>query len=40
MSKFTARSSLSRRRVLKGAGALAAGIAAPALLRVGSAYAD
>jgi len=40
MTKFTARSPLSRRRILKGAGALAAGIAAPALLRVRSAYAD
>jgi tripartite-type tricarboxylate transporter receptor subunit TctC len=40
MTKFTARSSLSRRRILKGAGALAAGITAPALLSVRSAYAD
>jgi len=40
MTKFTAPSSLSRRRVIKGAGALAAGIAAPGLLRVRSAYAD
>src|ERR1700730_1933425 len=40
MTKFTARSSLSRRRVLKGVGAMAAGITAPALLRVRSAYAD
>jgi tripartite-type tricarboxylate transporter receptor subunit TctC len=40
MPKFTVRSSPSRRRVVKGAAALAAGIAAPAFLRVRSAYAD
>jgi tripartite-type tricarboxylate transporter receptor subunit TctC len=37
--KFTARSALSRRGILKSAGAIVAGIAAPALLRVRSAYA-
>ena len=40
MRKFTARSAPTRRGIIKGAGALAAGIAAPALLRVRSAYAD
>src|ERR1700730_6156189 len=39
MTKFTARSSLSRRRVLKGVGAMAAGVVAPALPRVRPAYA-
>ncbi len=38
MTGFTTRA-LSRRRILKGAGTLAAGIAAPALLRIRSAYA-
>jgi tripartite-type tricarboxylate transporter receptor subunit TctC len=36
---FTAQSAPSRRGILKSAGAIAAGIAAPALLRVRSAYA-
>ncbi len=40
MSKFIIRSSSSRRLILKGAAALAAGIAAPAFLRVRAAYAD
>lgn len=40
MTKLTARSLLSRRGALKGAGVLAAGVAAPALLRVRPAYAD
>ena len=40
MTKFTARSAPSRRIVVKGGAALAAGIAAPALLRGRSAYAD
>ncbi len=40
MTRFTAGSSLSRRRIMKAAATLAAGIAAPALLRVRSAYAD
>jgi tripartite-type tricarboxylate transporter receptor subunit TctC len=39
MSRFNAHIALSRRSIIKGAGALAAGIAAPALLRVRSAYA-
>jgi tripartite-type tricarboxylate transporter receptor subunit TctC len=39
MSKFNAHSAPSRRSIIKGAGALAAGIAAPAFLRVRSAYA-
>ena len=37
---MTARSKPSRRSILKAAGAAAAGIAAPSLLRVRSAYAD
>ncbi|MFZ3359439.1 MAG: tripartite tricarboxylate transporter substrate binding protein [Xanthobacteraceae bacterium] len=40
MSKFTGISALSRRTLLKSGGAVAAGIAAPALLHVRSAYAD
>ena len=40
MRKFTTRSALSRRGILKSAGIAAAGIAAPALLRMRSAYAD
>ena len=39
MTKFNRDSALSRRRIIKGAGALAVGIAAPAVLRVRSAYA-
>ncbi len=39
MTKFHKGSAPSRRRVIKGAGALAAGLAAPAFLRVRSAYA-
>jgi tripartite-type tricarboxylate transporter receptor subunit TctC len=39
MTKFTAPSPLSRRGVIKGTAAVAAGIAAPALLRVRSAHA-
>jgi len=39
MTKFNAHSAPSRRSIIKGAGALAAGIAAPAFLRVRSAYA-
>jgi len=39
MTKFTRAISLSRRSAIKDAGALAAGIAAPALLRLRSAYA-
>ena len=39
MTKLGKDSTLSRRRVIKGAGALAAGLAAPAFLRVRSAYA-
>ncbi len=39
MTKLTASSKLSRRRLIKSAGALTAGIAAPALLGVRSAYA-
>jgi tripartite-type tricarboxylate transporter receptor subunit TctC len=39
MTKFTTTARLSRRRIVKAAGALAAGIAAPAFLRVRSAYA-
>jgi tripartite-type tricarboxylate transporter receptor subunit TctC len=39
MMKFTARPAPSRRSIVRGAGALAAGIAAPALLRVRAAYA-
>jgi tripartite-type tricarboxylate transporter receptor subunit TctC len=39
MSKFNAHFAPSRRSIIKGAGALAAGIAAPAFLRVRSAYA-
>jgi tripartite-type tricarboxylate transporter receptor subunit TctC len=38
MTRFTARSALSRRSIIKGAAA--AGIAAPALLRARAAYAD
>src|SRR5476649_2459968 len=39
MTKFNEVQSMSRRRIIKGAGALAAGIAAPALLGIRSAYA-
>lgn len=39
MTKFNADSALSRRRIIKGAAALAAGVAAPAILHVRSAYA-
>ena len=39
MTKITTTSGLSRRGLVKAAGVLAAGIAAPALLRVRSAYA-
>jgi tripartite-type tricarboxylate transporter receptor subunit TctC len=39
MTKFNEDEALSRRRIIKGAGALAAGIAAPALLGIRSAYA-
>jgi tripartite-type tricarboxylate transporter receptor subunit TctC len=39
MSRFNAHIAPSRRSIIKGAAALAAGIAAPALLRVRSAYA-
>jgi tripartite-type tricarboxylate transporter receptor subunit TctC len=39
MAKFKAGKALSRRRVIKGAGAIVAGIAAPAFLRIRSAYA-
>ena len=39
MNRSKENSTLSRRRIIKGAGALAAGIAAPAFLRVRSAYA-
>jgi len=39
MTKFTRAIGLSRRSAVKAAGALAAGIAAPALLRIRSAYA-
>jgi tripartite-type tricarboxylate transporter receptor subunit TctC len=39
MTKFTKGSVLSRRRMIKGAGAVAAGLAAPAFLQVRSAYA-
>lgn len=40
MTKFTARFAPSRRGMIKAAGALAAGIAAPSFLRVRAAYAD
>jgi len=40
MKKFTADLALSRRSAIKGAAAVAAGAAAPALLRIRSAYAD
>ena len=40
MGKSTARSEVTRRGVIKGGTAIAAGIAAPTLLRVRSAYAD
>jgi tripartite-type tricarboxylate transporter receptor subunit TctC len=40
MSKFNGPSSPSRRRIIKGAGVIAAGIAAPALLGLRAAYAD
>ena len=39
MTKFNGHSAPSRRSIIKGAGALAAGVAAPAFLRVRSAYA-
>jgi tripartite-type tricarboxylate transporter receptor subunit TctC len=39
MTKFSGHSAPSRRSIIKGAGALAAGVAAPAFLRVRSAYA-
>jgi tripartite-type tricarboxylate transporter receptor subunit TctC len=39
MTKFSVRPAPSRRSVVKGAGALAAGIAAPAVLGAGAAYA-
>jgi tripartite-type tricarboxylate transporter receptor subunit TctC len=39
MKKAQGNSTLSRRRIIKGAGVLAAGIAAPAFLRIRSAYA-
>jgi tripartite-type tricarboxylate transporter receptor subunit TctC len=39
MTKLGKDSTLSRRRVIKGAGALAAGLTAPAFLRIRSAYA-
>src|SRR5262249_54287691 len=39
MTRFTGRSGTSRRTIIKGAGALAAGVAAPAVLRVRSAWA-
>jgi tripartite-type tricarboxylate transporter receptor subunit TctC len=40
MSKVNGHSAPSRRSIIKGAGALAAGVAAPAFLRVRSAYAN
>jgi hypothetical protein len=40
MKKFTAHLVLSRRSAIKGAAAVAAGPAAPALLRIRSACAD
>src|ERR1700729_1979212 len=40
MTKFTIAARPSRRRVIKAAGVIAAGVAAPAFLRVHSAYAD
>jgi tripartite-type tricarboxylate transporter receptor subunit TctC len=40
MTKFAASSVLSRRAIIKGAGAFAGGIAAPAMLRLRTAYAD
>jgi len=39
MKKFTAHSALSRRNIIKGSGAIAAGAAAPAFLSIRSAYA-
>src|SRR5262249_29009213 len=39
MTRFIARSGLSRRAIIPGAGAVAAGVATPAVLRVRSAYA-
>ena len=39
MKKFHKESALSRRRMIKGAGAVAAGLAAPAFLQIRSAYA-
>ena len=39
MKKFTAHLALSRRSAIKGAAAVAAGAAAPTLLRIRSAYA-
>src|SRR5512143_4072734 len=39
MTKLNGHSAPSRRSIIKGAGALAAGVAAPALLRIRSAYA-
>src|SRR5271167_1796503 len=40
MTDFSGRSSPSRRRIVKSAGAFAAGLVAPAFLRVRPAYAD
>jgi tripartite-type tricarboxylate transporter receptor subunit TctC len=40
MTKFKGDLPLSRRRIIKGAGVLAAGIAAPALVNIRSAHAD
>ena len=39
MTKFNGDGALSRRRIIKGAAALAAGVAAPAILNIRSAYA-
>src|SRR5450830_2147879 len=39
MTKFNGDWALSRRRIIKGAAALAAGVASPAILRIRSAYA-
>ncbi len=40
MTKINEDKALSRRGIIKGAAALAAGITAPTILRVRSAYAD